>query len=83
MALDLALKNDVASVLIRDAFFSVASVFKLADSVYSTAIKAPLVTIIVRAKKNDVAYLPAKVTKKKKRGRPKKYGKKVLLYGCF
>ena len=83
MALDLALKNDVASVLIRDAFFSVASVFKLADSVYSTAIKAPLVTIIVRAKKNDVAYLPAKVPKKKKRGRPKKYGKKVLLMDVF
>ena len=83
MALDLALKNDVASVLIRDAFFSVASVFKLADSVYSTAIKAPLVTIIVRDKKNDVAYLPAKVPKKKKRGRPKKYGKKVLLMGVF
>lgn len=83
MALDLALKNDVPSVLILDAFFSVASVFKLADSVYSTAIKAPMVTIIVRAKKNYVAYLPAKVPKKKKRGRPKKYGKKVVLIDVF
>ena len=59
MALDFALERGQRSILVLDAFFSVAAVFQLADSVWSVACKAPLVTILVRAKKNYVAYFPA------------------------
>jgi hypothetical protein len=46
-------------------------------------LKQPLVTLIVRAKKNCVAYFEAQQPQKKKRGRPRKYGKKVTLNDYF
>lgn len=54
MALDFAVDQGQRCILVLDAFFSVAAVFKLADSVWSVACKAPLVTILVRAKKSYV-----------------------------
>jgi hypothetical protein len=57
MALDFVLDQDQPSVLVLDAFFSVASVFVLANSVWSVKLKAPCLTLIIRAKKNYVAYL--------------------------
>jgi hypothetical protein len=42
MALDFVLDQDQPSVLVLDAFFSVASVFVLANSVWSVKLKAPL-----------------------------------------
>jgi len=83
MALDFALEHNQPGLLILDAFFSVASVFRLAASVWSVALHKPLVTILVRAKKSYVAYLPAEQPQKPGPGRPRKYGDKVKLYEVF
>ena len=83
MAIDFSLKTNQGSILVLGAFFGAACVFNLADSVWSLTLKASLVHIIVRAKKNYVAYFPAKAPKKKRRGRPKKYGEKVPLMEVF
>jgi hypothetical protein len=83
MALDFALEQHQPSLLILDAFFSVASVFQRAASVWSMALRQPLVTILVRAKKSYVAYFPAEHPQKLGRGRPRKYGDKVKLYEVF
>ncbi len=83
MALDFARQHNRPCLLVLDAFFSVAPVFKLAASLCSVALKKPLVTILVRAKKNYVAYLPAPQPAKTALGRPRKYGDKVKLYEVF
>ena len=56
MALEFAIDQDRPSTLVLDAFFSVASVFVLANSVWSVNLKAPCLTLIIRAKKSYVAY---------------------------
>ena len=83
MALDFALDQGQHCLLVLDAFFSVASVFKLAGSVWSVAGKAPLVTLVVRAKKNYVAYFPAERPDHPGPGRPRLYGDKITLYEVF
>ena len=83
MALDFALERGQRCILTLDAFFSVAAVFQLAASVWSVACKTPLVTILVRAKKNYVAYFPAQRPDHPGPGRPRKYGDKVKLYEVF
>ena len=83
MALDFAIDQGQRCILVLDAFFSVATVFKLADSVCSVACKTPLVTILVRAKKNYVAYFPAERPNHPGPGRPPTYGDKVTLYEVF
>ncbi len=82
MAMDFAIKNNVPSILVLDAYFAVATVFNLAETVYSIILKEPFVYIIVRAKKNYVAYFPADNSKHKK-GRKPKYGDKVNLMEVF
>jgi hypothetical protein len=52
MALDFAREPGQRCLLVLDAFFSVAAVFQLADSVWSVACKKPMLTILVRATKN-------------------------------
>jgi len=44
------------ALLVLDAYFSTASAFCLARSVYSTALKQLCLNSVERAKKNDVAY---------------------------
>ena len=83
MALDFALGQDQRCLLVLEAFFSVAAVFQMADSVWSVACKTPLVTILVRAKKNYVAYFPAQRPEDPRPGRPRKYGNKITLYEVF
>ena len=83
MALDFALDQGQRCILVLDAFFSVAAVFKLADSVWSVADKTPLVTLLVRAKKSYVAYFPAQRPDHPGPGRPRTYGDKVKLYEVF
>jgi hypothetical protein len=58
MALAFALGHECPAVLVLDAFFSTAGVFRLAHSVYSIALKQPYGMILARAKKNYVAYFP-------------------------
>jgi hypothetical protein len=83
MALDFAVDRGQRCTLVLDAYFAVAAVFKLADSVWSVACKAPLVTILVRAKKSYTAYFPAERPEHPGPGRPRKYGDKVKLYEVF
>jgi len=83
MALDFAWAHDLPCVLVLDAFFSVSSVFQIANSIWSTSLKKPLITVIVRAKKSYVAYFEAEKPRKRKRGRPRKYGLKVKLVEFF
>ena len=67
--------------LVLDAYFSVGPVFQAAArELYGGE---NLVHILTRAKKNVVAYLPASPGKKRKRGRPRKYGKKLKLMKLF
>ena len=83
MALEFALQNQRPCALVLDAFFSVGTVFKLANSIWSVKLQAPLLTVITRAKKNYAGYFPAEKPKEKKSGRPKKYGQKIKLMECF
>jgi hypothetical protein len=84
MAADFALRHDLPCVLILDAFFPGAGVFRLADSVWSLELRQPLVTLIIRAKKNCTAYFEAVRSEgKKPPGRPRKYGEKVTLTELF
>ena len=57
--------------------------FNLANSIWSIELKQPLLTLIIRAKKNCVAYYQAEKPKEKKPGRPAEYGKKVILMQLF
>jgi hypothetical protein len=83
MALDFAMAQGRPSILVLDAFFSVASVFLLANAVWSVKLKAPYLTLIVRAKKSYVAYFEPEPPKPGQLGRPKSYGDKLKLMECF
>ena len=83
MALAFALDQDRPSILVRDAFFSVASVFRIAQSVWSISRKAPCLTLIIRAKKHYVAYFEAAPPAPGQLGRPPIYGDKVKVMECF
>jgi len=83
MALDFAIRHNLPCVLTLDAFFPGAAVFNLANSIWFIELKQLLVTLIIRAKRNCVAYFEAERSKEKKRGRPPKYGKKVKLIELF
>lgn len=83
MALNFAIGHDCPAFLVLDAFFSIAGVFRLAQSVTSIALKQPYLVILARAKKNYVAYFPAA---RKPTGRPgpqPRYGEKVHLMEVF
>ena len=69
------------SYLVLDAYFSVGPVFKEVEKVKCDS--EPLVHVLTRAKKNVVAYRPARQPKNKKRGRKKKYGRKLKLMNLF
>lgn len=64
-------------------FFPSAGVFDLANSVWSVGIKQPLVTLIIKAKSNCVAYFEAEKIRDKRPGRPAIYGEKVILAELF
>ena len=60
------------------------AIFKLVQHFWSIKHKRPLVTLIVRAKKNFVAYFEAEKPKGKRPvGRPPIYGEKVKLLELF
>ncbi len=81
MAQQIATKTGRSAYLILDAYFSVGSVFNTAREQMDS--NGQSVHVLVRAKKNVVAYQPAKPAKKPKRGRPRKYGKKLRLMDLF
>jgi len=82
-ALDISIRNGLPAILILDAFFPAGAAFKIANSVWSISLKQPLMTLIIRAKKNYVAYFPVDKKTNKGRGRPRKYGDKVKLMEVF
>ena len=63
-------------------FFPSKILFKLANSHWSIKFRKPVVSLIVRAKKNFVAYFEAEV-KPGAKGRPRKYGEKIVLMELF
>lgn len=67
--------------LVLDAYFAVGPVF-LAAAAALNGVANP-VHILTRAKKNVVAYLPARPRKKGGPGRQKKYGEKLKLIKLF
>lgn len=67
--------------VVLDAYFAVGPVFEAAAG--QLCGDEPLVHILTRAKKNVVAYRPARTPKKRKRGRPNKYGQKLKLMRLF
>lgn len=82
-AVDLAVRHQLPCILVLDAYFSVASVFAVVDSVWSIQIRQALVTVLTRAKCSYVAYHPAIEPEVRGPGRPPKYGTKVKLYNVF
>lgn len=83
MALGFAVRYDTPSILVLDAFFSIAPVFVLAASVWSLALKEPYLHIVTRAKKSYVAYEPAPPKDQPSRGRPRTYGARHKLTDVF
>ncbi len=83
MAVYFAKTHDRPSWLVLDAFFATEPVFRLAQSVWSIILKQPYVQIITRAKKNYVAYFPPSASENKTRGRPRKFGDKLVLWEAF
>lgn len=83
MALTFAIGHDCPAFLVLDAFFSIAGVFRLAQSVYSIALKQPYLVILTRAKKNYVAYFPAALKPASRPGPQPRYGEKVHLMEVF
>ncbi len=83
MGLDFAIRHGVPSILVLDAFFPGAAVFLLAGSVWSIKHKRPLLTLIIRAKKNVVGFFEAEQPEIRPVGRPRKYGDKVKLSELF
>lgn len=69
--------------LVLDAFFATGPVFLMTASVMSTAIGVPWVHVVTRAKKNVVAYEDPLPDPPGKRGRRRKYGKKIKLVNVF
>jgi len=83
MALQFAVRHDTPSILVLDAFFAIAPVFQCAASLWTLRLKQPYLHILTRAKKNYVAYTPAKPQDKRSAGRPRKYGDPIKLKEVF
>ena len=83
MALQFAVRHDPPSLLVLDAFFAIAPVFQLAASLWALRPKQPYLHILTRAKKNYVAYEPAKPQARPSAGRPRKYGDQITLTAVF
>ena len=83
MALDIAVNNNLPSILILDAYFPSGAIFILVNSVWSIKLKEPFIHLIVRAKKNYIAYFQPTNDSTKRVGRPAKYGEKIKLMEMF
>jgi hypothetical protein len=70
------------SFLVLDAYFSTKVAFETADKTIDSQGKA-LLTLIVRAKSNFVAFTQPPEVTVKRRGRPRKYGEQVCFKNVF
>jgi hypothetical protein len=83
-AIETAQRLDRPAYLALDAFFAIQSVFRLAAANRCRADEpTPWVHIITRAKKNAVGYQDPEPGPPGKRGRKRKYGKKLKLTRLF
>lgn len=81
MAQRLCARMQRKAYFVLDAYFSVGPVFKQAARERRDGEQQ--VHILTRAKKNIVAYIPAPEPREMKRGRKKKYGRKLKLMTIF
>ena len=77
MASNFAAQTSQKAILLLDAFFVSKYAFDAAQR------EAGNITLITRGKKNTVAFESPEPPKKKKPGRPRKYGDKVILRELF
>jgi len=70
------------TILLLDAYFTTGEAFKHAEQVNKEH-TTNLITLITRAKANIVAFEEPEVPKKRGRGQPRKYGKKIQLKKLF
>ena len=81
MAQQVAMAMGSSAYLVLDAYFAVGPVFLAAAENVKQA--GQLIHILTRAKKNVVAYHKPPPRKKRKKGRPRKYGQKLHLAKLF
>jgi len=70
------------SVVALDAYFSSEKAWSVIDKKI-TSTGERIVEIVTRAQKNTVAYTVPQKSAEKKRGQPRKYGEKIVLYSLF
>lgn len=70
------------AIVLLDAFFTSGDAFQAVEQT-NHELGAKDVILIARAKSNTVTYEEPEVTKKRGRGRPKKYGKKITFSHVF
>lgn len=77
MAAKFASSTPQKAILLLDAFFTSKYAFNAVQK------ESENITLITRGKKNTVAFEPPEQPKKRGRGRPRKYGTKVVLKELF
>ncbi len=77
VAIEIARALGRPAYLVLDAFFASGPVFKTAGR------EAGRLHVLTRAKKSYVGYLPPAQPNKRKRGRPRQYGKRLKLVELF
>jgi len=82
MVSDVALSLEEPVVVALDAYFSNSSAFFAAEKCCAET-GGKLVEIVTRGQSNTVAYTVPKPPEQKKRGAPRKYGKRVVLNSLF
>lgn len=70
------------AIVLLDAFFTSGEAFNAIEQT-NQELGAQKIILITRAKANTVAYEEPAVEKKRGRGRPKKYGKKITFKNMF
>lgn len=73
----------LSSLLIDAPSYFVADAYYASKNVINTLLKSGQYHLVSRARSNAVAYHPAVSSKVKRRGRKKKYGKKVKIKSLF
>jgi len=70
------------AIILLDAFFTSGDAFNVAEQINSKQ-GTNAITLIMRAKANTVAFEDPEKPKKRGRGQPRKYGKKIQLKKLF
>jgi len=70
------------AIVLLDAFFTSGDSFNAVEQI-NNELGVHDITLITRAKSNTVAFEEPHIPKKRGRGRPKKYGKKIIFKNVF